>query len=207
MRFLYPGITLLTGLLVACNSSSSATEGEDPSAGEVQLSVEVSGQVADSSFIVEASQNDSIAGRWSASAGDPLTLTMNPGTYAFELSDVADICLVESENPQDVEVSIGGESSLTFQVGCLVPGEVKVTINTTGEDQDNLYALVFNTDFRTILVGPYQFITATLPVGSYTLELTDVDDNCTVQGENPVSLDVTEDVLAEASFEIVCTAK
>jgi len=207
MRFLPAGIMLLAGTLIGCNSSSSASQTEDPSGGDVLFSVEASGQAVDSSYIVEATQGDSVAGSWSATVGDPVSFSLEAGTYTFSLYGVADNCLVEGENPQVLEVSVGAETPLTFQVGCLAPGEAKVTVTTTGEDQDQLYTLAFNTDFRTVLVGPYQFVIVTLPVGTYTLELIDVAGNCTVQGDNPVSLEVTEDAMAEASFAIVCTAQ
>jgi len=207
MRFLSASLLLLLGSLAGCNSSSSSVTEDPINVGDVLLAVESTGQSVDTTFVVEALQDDTVAGRWSIASEDTLPVALEPGNYAFELSGVADNCETVSENPQSLEVTLGSESNVTFQVLCMVPGEVKVTITTTGEDQDDLYSLVFNAGFRTVLVGPYQFVLVTVPVGTYTLELTGVADNCAVQGENPLSLEVAEGTVSEAAFSITCSAK
>ena len=48
-------------------------------------------------------------------------------------------------------------------------------------------------------------LTLDLDEGTYSLELTEVADNCAVTGENPVSVDIAFDLLASAQFEVVCS--
>ena len=85
-----------------------------------------------------------------------------------------------------------------------VAGSVDVTTVTTGElvDADGYTVSVDGVDVTTIAVNG----TASLELaeGSYSVELTDLAEPCVVEGDNPVSINVTASTVASVEFRVTC---
>jgi len=188
------------GIAVACGSSATAVS----TSGTVRLSVAVSGEGRDTAFFLNF---DSDTTAYRIYADSVQNYATQEGTHEITLGDVADNCSVGGDNPRLVQVVAGEETDVTFAVTCSANGYARVTIVTTGVDLDDIYTLDFNGGFRSLLVGPNQFVRPSLPVGPYVVQLGDVAANCSVQSENPISLNVSADSIATGSFGVVCVAK
>jgi len=193
-------VTLSAGLAVACVSSATSVS----TSGIVNLSVSATGDGRDTTFVFRF---DSDTTAYPIHADSVLSLSTQEGTHEIGIGDVADNCSVEGDNPHTVLVTAGEQTDVTFAVTCSANGQAKVTIVTTGVDLDDIYSLDFNSGFRTILVGPNQFVEPSLPLGHYVVTLGDVAANCSVATQNPIALNVAADSVATGSFSVVCVAK
>ena len=191
---------LAAGLAVACGLSVDQVS----TTGSVRLTVSASGEGRDTAFVITF---DSDTTKYTIYADSAVAVALQEGTHVFGLGDVAANCSVVGDNPVSAQVIADQLIDVSFQVTCLLDGHAKVTISTTGVDLDDIYTLDFNGGFRTILVGPNQFVRPSLPLGPYVVQLEDVAPNCTVTSDNPTSLTVVADSDATASFTVVCSAK
>jgi Tol biopolymer transport system component len=85
-------------------------------------------------------------------------------------------------------------------------GTVEVTTATSGNDQDNSYTIVVGNNQENISANETITIND-VDEGSYDAELTDVAENCSVDGSNPKSVDVTAGETTTVSYDISCEAK
>ena len=192
---------LLVGALIVVGCG---TELVVPETSGMSVVVQTSGESVDTAFTLAIDPDTTTH---ALTAGVTSSFTVTEGTYTRHLLGVADNCTVQGENPRTVEVEAGELVTVTFQVGCTASGHVKVTVFTTGEDRDDMYTLAFDTDFRTVLIGPNQFVVVSLPMATYSLALRDVASNCTVAGSNPVTVEVKAGAVAETGFSVSCVAR
>jgi hypothetical protein len=200
MRMLKAGLAVAA--MVAAGCSTADITGS--TAGSIQVGVQVSGQEVDTTFSLYIN-TDTVA--YTLTPGATRSFSAAEGTHTLHLKGVAGNCSVSGDNPRSVTVGALQTVPVTFNVACTDNGNVKVTIATTGEDQDDMYTLAFDTDFRTVLVGPSQFVVVALPVKTYSVSLRDVASNCAVTSPNPVPVTVTHGATAETGFQIACTKR
>lgn len=201
MSFQRHAALLLVVALAACGTESMV-DVPDPTEGTVTFTVLSQGEARDTAFSLAIPGVTSL----DVTAGDEASVNLLEGSYDVELAGVAENCRVLGDNPQTFDVVAGNQSNVYFDVACTTNGELKITIETTGEDIDLLYSLVFNTTYRTVLSGPNQFHVVSLPVGPYSVLLDGVADNCQVETPNPVEVDVTTLARGEIGFSVACTA-
>lgn len=87
-------------------------------------------------------------------------------------------------------------------------GSVEVTITTGGDGTDaDGFVVTLDQDVASedVEVDDTAVFDDVEP-GSHELELTDLADNCTVDGDNPLTVTVEAGSTAEASFGVTCTA-
>jgi TolB protein len=131
------------------------------------------------------------------------------GARTVELTGLVSNCTVQGQNPRTVTVPISGAVQTDFAIVCSpVTGTIEVTTNTTGADLDpNGYTI--RTDAGAV---PDQAIgiNATVDVsgvvwGDRTVELLNVDSNCTVAGQNPRTVSVPQQGTVTTTFDVTCT--
>ena len=105
------------------------------------------------------------------------------GAHLVQLSGLSDDCQVQGTSSRTVNVPGGGSNDVTFNVSCTRPaGSIRVTVATTGSPADpNGYQV-------TLDIGTGQHIDPDgslrfndIAVGSHTVTLTDVAENCSVE--------------------------
>lgn len=130
------------------------------------------------------------------------------GNHAAELTGVAEHCTVQGDNPRNFAVRSGGTSTVAFSVECeAITGDLRVSVSTTGEEQDSTGYVAAVDTARTDSLAPNDTTTfRRLPPDDYSVELRDVAENCTVQGENPQTVTVEAGVTSEARFTVECAA-
>ena len=84
-------------------------------------------------------------------------------------------------------------------------GSLTVSVVTAGApaDEDG-YTLTVSGTSRTVTGTSIQETFADLPIGSSSVELGDVQENCTIGGANPVSVTIPGGSNASASFDVTC---
>jgi hypothetical protein len=90
-----------------------------------------------------------------------------------------------------------------------IPEDIEITTSTTGVDLDaDGYTLSVDDSLsHEIGVNDTRRLLLRDPVGDHSLELADVADNCTVQGDNPRSVNVPECLgPLEVMFEVACAS-
>lgn len=106
-------------------------------------------------------------------------------------------------------ISCGGDSNTTGPDTDPGPepttGSVEITTSTSGDDQDGGYEI--SVDGTTESIGSNETITISdLEEGNYDAELTDVAENCSVDGDNPSSVNITAGKTTSTSFNVSCEA-
>ena len=134
-----------------------------------------------------------------------------PGDHLVGLNGVAGNCQVQGDNPRTASVTAGATATSAFAVTCLAiapnSGTLQITTATSGPNPD--------TDGYTVSVdgGATQPIVSNgaLPISgiaaaAHTVTLTGVAPNCSVAGDNTITVTVTTGQTATAAFSITCTA-
>lgn len=84
-------------------------------------------------------------------------------------------------------------------------GIVEVITTTTGLGPNPMGYTVDITDVENFQINANATVTSEeIEVGSYTVELTGVENHCAVQSENPKTINVTENQTTTVEFEIEC---
>jgi hypothetical protein len=200
MRMLKVGFVVAAVVVAGC----STAEITGSTAGSMVVGVQVSGEEVDTAFSLYIN-TDTVA--YTLTTGATRSFSATEGTHTLHLQGIAGNCTVSGDNPRSVTVGALQTVPVTFDVLCTVNGNVKVTIATTGEDQDDMYTLAFDNDYRTLLVGPSQFVILALPVKTYSVSLRDVAANCAVTSPNPVSVTLTHGATVEMGFQVACTKR
>lgn len=87
-------------------------------------------------------------------------------------------------------------------------GTLEVVVETTGEDIDaDGYTVDLDDGTETGDVETSDEISFEVDAGSHTVELTGIADNCTVDGDNPVTVTVGADETETVTFDVTCEAE
>lgn len=189
------------GLLVGCGGAVS-----DPEPGDVEVKTATTGHDPDpDGFTVNL---DGLRSSSIATDGSVRFAEVAAGNHVLELTGVADHCTVQGENPRSFAVRPGRTSTVAITVACeAITGDLRVSVATTGEQQDSTGYLAAVDTSRTDSLARNDTTTFTrLEPGSYRVELRDVAENCTVQGSNPQTVSVEAGVTSSARFAVECTA-
>lgn len=85
-------------------------------------------------------------------------------------------------------------------------GSIQVTTTTSGDDLDtDGYTVAIGSDSRAIGLNGSQTFTGLTPA-STSVTLSGIADNCSVAGDNPLSVNVTAGATATAAFAVQCIA-
>jgi Tol biopolymer transport system component len=136
--------------------------------------------------------------------------SIDPGSHTVQLQGLAANCAVSGQNPVTVSVTAGATGQASFSVTCTaLTGDLEVTTATTGADLDDQYSVTIDDgsgqSSQSIGVNDV-FTFADLAPGDYSVELTDVATNCSVSGNNPRTVTVSESSTAQTTFNVSCTA-
>ena len=137
-------------------------------------------------------------------ANDQVTFTdLGVGDHSVELQNVPANCTVAGDNPRTVSLPDGGLTE-TFDVAC-TGGDLDVTTSTwgTGLDGDGYeYAVDGGTPAA---IGINDMATVTdLPTGDVSVQLTGLAANCSVQGDDPLTVTIVDGMTVTGDFEVFC---
>lgn len=90
----------------------------------------------------------------------------------------------------------------------LEPGAIQVEVATSGEGtDDDGFTVSLDSGAVTEAIAVDGSVTLeSVEVGTHSVELTDLAANCTVDGDNPATVEVESFVEETVSFAVTCTA-
>lgn len=99
------------------------------------------------------------------------------------------------------------EESNETEEPAVTTGQLEVTVSTSGEniDEDG-YELSVDGESKTADVDDTVTFTE-LEEGNYQLELEGMADNCSVEGDNPLDINITADETNSIEMEVICQSK
>ncbi len=139
------------------------------------------------------------------------TVTVDPladGEHTVLLGGIASNCVAEGSDPRSVSVASGATARVAFAIACSATiGAVRVTVTTSGVEPDTNGYTVTLEGLTPQPIGPSaSLVLAGAAVGPQTLRLDGLEPNCTVAGDNPLTVTVAGGDTASVSFAVTCTA-
>jgi len=187
------GNTAKTTFELACSTAT----------GSIELTTVTTGQSLDPDGYLATL--DGAPGRPVGSNGTITFAGVTAGNRTVILTGIAPNCIVVGENPRTVAVGADAVGT-TFEVTCGPPaGSIFISTTTAGVrlDPDGYAASVDGGAGQAI--GTIGTLTLpALPVGDHTVQLSGVAANCTVAGDNPRVVTVTNGGTGVAAFQVSC---
>lgn len=195
-----------------------------PRRGNLEVAITTTGDSADSDgYLLEilsyANGGPDVLFSGAVAANDALSLeNVVAGPGEARLSGVASNCRVTGQNPRATEVAHGRTFWVGFDVACLAPLEIEVTVGTTGELTPGGYTIVAigEADWKSIQAPANGTVRITgLEPGNYGIHLQDAPPSCdavvhhqTAAGVlgGTVQLDFAVDCAAPREFAFVSAA-
>jgi len=135
---------------------------------------------------------------------------VTPGDHALRLEGLAANCTVSGDNPRSVTVTASDTTSVTFEVTCsstAVTGSIQVTTATSGNSADaDGYTVSLDNGSPQAIKDDTPITIESVAAGDHRLELAGMASNCTVEGENPRTVQVTAGTQAATTFTVSCSA-
>jgi Tol biopolymer transport system component len=135
------------------------------------------------------------------------------GLHAVSLGDVASTCRITTPHPVNVTVTFHGTVEVAFNIQCAVPGNLTVTVVTTGVELDPdgytvdvQAASVGFSESRSVPLDGSVTFTSLLPATDYRVTLGGVSANCGVAGPDRQTVEVVGGGTTSVTFEVSCEA-
>jgi hypothetical protein len=172
--------------------------------GSLEVTTTAAGQDIDSdgySVSIDGGSAQSIDTNATRTFNDLLT-----GSHAVELSGIAANCAVDGANPRSVNVLANQTAATTFAVVCVTTrGEIEVTVTSVGVSFDpDGYEVDLDDERKQPVAGNGTTTFTSVLEGTHSLRLEDVDGGCTVESENPLTVEVIAGQSTAASFSVEC---
>ena len=176
----------------ACSDATPTTPGKVPTEpGAIRVLVETLGSALDPdgyTVVLDSS------GPRNLGIHDSLTLNdLMEGPHSVRLGDLASTCELKGTNPYMVAVHPSQVSPVPFQVICQPPGDLVVTIATSGSPADSDgYSLTLRGRRDTAVVALPSNGAVTVPAlrpGVWSVALTGVASNCQASTSSRVQID------------------
>jgi hypothetical protein len=176
--------------------------------GSVQVSATTTGQDLDTQYTVTLSGGQ---GSMTLPANGSTTFTNVPvGGYTVTLSNLNANCSDDDgDNQEPVTVTANTTANVSFSVTCTqIVGSVQVSATTTGSELDTQYTVTLSGGQGSMTLPANGSTTFTnVPVGGYTVTLSDVAGNCSDDdGDNQEPVTVTANTTANVSFNVTCSS-
>lgn len=200
---------LLLPALASCGGGSPAAAtgpgSGPPATGAVEVTTSTSGAEPDpDGYTVEV---DEAGERRTIGVEDTVVVgELEEGEHAVRLSNLAPNCAVlEGGNPRSVAVPAGDTAAAAFPVGCDGRSAVEVTVSAVagGLDPDGFRVALDGGEPRTVGPDATEVFDA-VASGGHTVELSGVDDPCSLAGAASRDVDAAPGDTAAVTYEVTC---
>ena len=157
-------------------------------------------------IVVDGSANSTVAVNGSHAVNG-----LTAGSHSVDLGGMASNCSVGGAHPVPVTVVAGQTAQASFGVTCqaLPPatGTIRVGATTTGMSLDpDGYLFAIDGGIATAIAVNQSIDVPAVPIGVHSITLSGISSNCQVGGPNPLSVAVSAGLLAQAPFNLSCSA-
>ncbi|HEY9016635.1 MAG TPA: CARDB domain-containing protein, partial [Gemmatimonadales bacterium] len=205
------GETTRTAFTVACTEEPPPPPPPPPpsEAGSISVSVSTSGAAPDPDGYTVAI--DTRPAQSLGVNGSRTIQSLPVGAHSVLLAGLASNCSVDGENPLSATVTAGQTTSVAFAVTCAAQppetGSLGVSVATSGPspDPDGYTVAVDNRPAQSLGVNGSRTVSG-LAAGAHTVLLGGLAANCSVEGDNPLSVTVTAGQTTSAAFRVACVA-
>lgn len=176
-----------------------------PCSGSLSVGTEPAGGGTDGdgyTVVVDGSRSRSIG------VDDRVTFSdLETGDHEVRLEDVASRCTVEGSNPRSVTVETNDDASTRFTVDCEPrTGSLEISTSTTGEARDtDGYTVTVDGEITTSVEPNGRVLFEDLETGDHVVELSGIRSNCSVEGQNPRSVEVSANETTNETISVHCT--
>lgn len=126
---------------------------------------------------------------------------LSASAHTVSLSGIADNCSIAAAQPVTVTVAASDTVTAVLSVVCEATG-IRASAQTTGEDKPFQFQVQVGNNPASSLPVNGSLVLSRLSPGAYTVTLI-APQNCTVTN-NPITVEVSNRILAPAAFEISC---
>lgn len=190
------GSTAQVGFELACS----------PPSGSIDVTATTTGASPDPDGYAISLDNGS--GQPIASSGTIRFAAVAAGDHRVRLTGVSPNCHVTGENPQTVTVGTD-TAPIAFDITCEPPTGSLILLSATAGLSPDLdgYAVAVS-GAADQLIGPNASLTLNgLPVGDVSIRLSGVAANCTLAGDNPQIVSVTNGGSSQVTFHVSCVGR
>ena len=188
--------------------SCAACGGDDlvgPEPGHIRITTSTAGAGQDpDGYTVTLDSGEPVAIAASAS----LVLDAEAGEHTLELAGVSSPCVLAGEPLRTVSVAESETVDVAYQLTCeAADGSLTVAVATSGPlpDADG-YTLSVDGGEPVGVEANGSLIFADLAPGDHSLELAGLALNCAVVGDNPLTVQTSEDEPLTVTLEVACRA-
>jgi TolB protein len=151
---------------------------------------------------------DNGSGQPIASSGTIRFASVTAGDHRVGLTGIAPNCRVTGDNPQTVTVG-PDPAAIAFDISCEPPTGTLILLTVTGglsPDLDGYTVALSGAADRPL--GPNATLTLSgLPVGDVSIRLSGLAANCTLAGDNPRTVSISNGGLTEVAFNVGCVGR
>lgn len=104
-----------------------------------------------------------------------------------------------------IEVTVDGKSAMGPDFDVINEGAVEFLFSRSGPDLDKSMTLTFDGKDTPISATTSKATRGEVTKGSYTAELTGINDNCSLSGQNPRTINIIAGDTTRTNYEITCT--
>src|SRR5688572_13271005 len=180
-------------LLTSCSEPSA------PEPGSIRVSISTAGGDQDQNgyrVLIGSERVQAIA-----TQGSILIENIPAGTHALTMDGIADNCVLAGPQSRPVTVESVSIAEVAFEVGCALTG-IEVTTRTTGFDPPNNYPVEAAAQSHFAATNGTLLLTRLIP-GSHTVSVK-VPSNCSVAGNNQLTVIVANRVVTPVAFDVTC---
>jgi len=195
------GTATLLALGYGCERAPVPTDGGgDQSSGTLIVSTSTKGaDPAHQEYLLTVDGLDSL----SLHATGTTRIDVPSGRHTLGLLGAAEGCAVTPGAPLQVDVPAKGTIQVAFDISCPA---AQITTQTTGLDFDpDGYRVLVNGADKGV-IGSNGTLSTRLGPGTWTIALTDLTPNCTIDGPASQDATVVDSEVVPIGFSVACTA-
>lgn len=199
-------LSLLTAAALSISCAGGGTDESGNSTGDLIVAVATNGADLDADGYQVAIDLDPAVAVGANASHTFEGLTSGP--HLLLITGIAANCTLVGDNPRNVGVVTNQETTVNVVVNCAaITGSALITVSTTGltQDQDGYQVTVDGGTASNVAVNGTRTLAGLTP-GAHTVSLSGIAANCTIQGSNPITVNVTSGAQAAGAFTLTCVA-
>jgi hypothetical protein len=205
MRHRAAVLTSVLGAFVAGCGGESGGGPTGPTEGNLEIIASTTGSALDPDGY--ALWVDAGAPQPLPANGADTVASLSPGSHTVSVAGVAPNCLLDGDNPRNVDIAAASITSLHLDIACSEPQtSISVGASTTGEDldPDGYQVAVDGGTSQALSINGSVLIDGLTP-GDHAVALSGVADNCAIAEQNPRTVTAVSGRTANAAFSVSCS--